>query len=204
MWKKCKSILLCAAFTVSRGTQAVQVIPLWNWARKAWVGQLLKSHRYLQSGCFMGHEGWVVGQALGLGRGCLWLGTQRTHPRPTLPHCGKRWIRFSTPDPPQPFHPPDASPDPSWPGMVWSPISLPGCLHQHKGDEVLWPPKLVWVWWHFSLPAPSLPPNFVVTNFPSCSHRDVLKGCSLSWDCIFALATVFCHLNVSWEITLQT
>lgn len=55
--KKWKSIFLCAAFIVSKGTQPVRVILLSNRARKASMRWLLKTYSYLQSGWFMGQEG---------------------------------------------------------------------------------------------------------------------------------------------------
>lgn len=125
MWKKCKSILLCAAFTASRGTQPVEVIPLWNWARKTWVEWLLKTHRYLQDGCFMGQEGRVVWQTPSLHL-CFGWGH-----RALTQSTGQGWVRISTPDPSGLFHPSGQHWLHPWlpAGMVWF---LHGCLHQHR------------------------------------------------------------------------
>lgn len=151
MWKKCKSILLCAAFTVCRGTQPGRVIPLWNWARKAWVRRLLKTHSYLQSGCFMGQEGWVVWQtpgAIRAGQGLPLAG--HTEHSPTANFAALRegvsqaLHTWSTTAVPSSRTGMAASPAPSWHGLISHPFAwlLAPARGGCTGDGVLWPTKL--------------------------------------------------------------
>lgn len=57
--KRWKSIFLCAAFIIPKGTQTVRVIPFSNQGREAWVRWLLKTYGYLWADDFWrGKAGW--------------------------------------------------------------------------------------------------------------------------------------------------
>lgn len=93
----------------------------------------LKTHRYLQDGCFMGQEGRVVWQTLG--PHLCWAGAAFGWGHRALTHgTGQGWVRLSTPDPPWPFHPPGQHWLHPWlpAGMVWFPTPLHGCLHHQN------------------------------------------------------------------------
>lgn len=84
--------------------------------------------------------------------------------------------------------------------MVWLPTPLHGCLHQHEVAALgmgCCGHQCQCVGWPFSLPAPSWCQQCLWWQVSSPAATETLKGCSLSWDCIFALPTVFCHWNVS-------
>lgn len=143
--KKWKSIFLCAAFIVSKGTQLAWVIPFSNQARKAWRRRLLKTYSYLRSGWFMAREGWEVlgvgrqggmtdpGHPSVLGKGCIWLGRQSACSWPSLLHCTKGWVRLFTPDPPLLVHPVHKRLYPRLPaGTDWFSSPLHSCLYQSE------------------------------------------------------------------------
>lgn len=217
--KKWKSIFLCAAFLVSKGTQLARAIPLSNQARKAWTGWPLKTHSYLWSSDSAGWEGWeglAVGRQGGmtdpgrpslLGESRIWLGKQSACSRPSLPRCGQGWVRLFTPDPPLLVHPVEQRLHPQLAASTdW--LSIPLRSHRYHSKVA----ALAMGCWRHRSWSPQLggdaPPAAVLN--PLCPHgsgRDVfslsqrqshvVKGCSLSWDCIFALPAVFCHSNVS-------
>lgn len=147
-----------------------------------------------------------------LGEVCIWLGRQSSCSWPSLPHCGKGWVRLFTPDPPLLVHPAQERLHPWLPAATdWFSIPLHSSLYQSEVAALVmgcwghqsWSLR---VWCNTSLAAflhPLCPRGSCSDTFSLLQQQSrVLKGCILSWDCIFALPTVFCHLNVSQEITL--
>ena len=222
--KNRKSIFLCAAFIVSKGTQPVRVIPFSNQAREAWKRRLLKTYSYLRSRWFVGREGW---EALGVGRqggttdpgrpsvlgeGCIWLGRQSAllmakfaALRERMSQALHTWSTTASSSSTEMT----ASPAPSWHGLIFHPFAqlfVPergGCI----GDGVLGLPKLVsaGAGWHFcSLPAPSLPLWFLWWHvFPLAATELCVERLYFKLRLHLCSPTVFCHLNVSQEITLR-
>lgn len=155
--------------------------------------------------CGMGRQGGTTepGCPSVRGKGCIWLGTPSSCSWPSLPHCRKWWVRLFTSDLPLLVHPVKEHLHPQLPSGM-------DCfsIHWYQSEVAALPMGL---WGHQSWclqvrgdisPAAFLhPPCSCGCCGDTFSLLQQQRLCFI-WDCIFALPTVFSHLNVYQEITL--